>query len=201
MFAMHDDGSLGISAPGANNQFNYLAGEYATSTDFQRNTVRAWLIYRLPWGFNVSISDFYGSGTRYAATIATTPYGKPGSNRLNLLPSGAPVPAMVIPANVAGRWDGPSVIGSGTVIPRDALQGLPLYKTDLRLTKDVRIGGLKGSLIAEVYNMFNHANYGSYNTTLSPTNPAVNAVFGQPVQNTANAYIPREGQLAFRLSF
>jgi hypothetical protein len=202
MLAMHDDGSLGISSPGANNQFNYLAGEYATSSDFQRNTVRAWLIYQLPWGFNVSVSDFYGSGARYGATIATTPYGKPGSNRLNLLPSGAPAPAIVIPADIAGRWDGPSTIASGTIIPRNALRGLPLYKTDLRITKDVPIAGkLKGSLIAEVYNVFNHANYGSYNTSLSPTNSAVTAVFGRPVQNTANAYVPREGQLAFRLSF
>ena len=29
---MHDDGGLGISSPGANNQFDYLDGEYATST-------------------------------------------------------------------------------------------------------------------------------------------------------------------------
>jgi hypothetical protein len=49
--------------------------------------------------------------------------------------------------------------------------------------------------------VFNHANYGSYNTTLSATNAAATAVFGQPVQNTANAYIPREGQLAFRIFF
>jgi len=202
MLAMHDDGSLGISAPGANNQFNYLNGEYATSTDFQRNTVRAWLIERLPLGFTVSVSEFYGSGTRYAATIGTTPYGKPGSNRLNLLPTGAAAPAIVIPAGVADRWDGPTTITSGTVIPRNALEGLPLYKTDLRVTKDIRIfKSLKGSLIGEIYNVFNHSNYASFNTTLNPTNAAVTAVFGQPVQNTANAYIPREGQLAFRLSF
>ena len=202
MLSMHDDGGLGISSPGANNQFNYLAGEYATSTDFQRNTLRAWLIYQLPLGFNVSVSEFYGSGTRYAATIGTTPYGKPGSNRLNLLPTGAAAPTIVIPAAVADRWDGPTTITSGTVIPRNALEGTPLYKTDLRVTKEIRIyKTLKGSLIGEVYNVFNHANYASFNTTLNPTNAAVTAVFGQPVQNTANAYIPREGQLAFRLSF
>ena len=40
MFAMHDDGGLGISSPGANNQFDYLDGEYATSNDFQRHTAR-----------------------------------------------------------------------------------------------------------------------------------------------------------------
>jgi hypothetical protein len=37
------------------------------------------LIYQLPWGVNVSVSDFYGSGGLYAATIGTTPYGKPGA--------------------------------------------------------------------------------------------------------------------------
>ncbi len=202
MLSMHDDGGLGISSPGANNQFDYLAGEYATSTDFQRNTVRAWLIYQLPFGFGVSVSEFYGSGTRYGATIGTTPYGKPGSNRLNLLPTGAAAPTITIPDAVASRWDGPTTIASGTVIPRDALEGLPLYKTDVRVTKDIRLfGKVKGSLIGEVYNVFNHANYASFNTTLNPTNAAVTAVFGQPVQNTANAYIPREGQLAFRVSF
>ena len=36
MFSMHDDGNIGYTAPGQNNQFDYLDGEYATSTDFQR---------------------------------------------------------------------------------------------------------------------------------------------------------------------
>jgi len=88
------------------------------------------------------------------------------------------------------------------VIPRNALQGLPMHKVDLRVTKDVKIfGTVKGSLIAEIYNLFDRANYGSYNTTLSATNAAQTAVFGQPVQNLGNAYVPREGQLAFRISF
>ena len=70
---------------------------------------------------------------------------------------------------------------------------------DLRLTKDVQaVGSLKVSLIGEVYNLFNRANYGSYNTSLSATNAAQTAVFGQPQQNLGNAYVPREGQLAFR---
>jgi hypothetical protein len=202
MFAMHDDGGLGISSPGANNQFDYLKGEYATSTDFQRHTARVWTIYQLPWGLSTSLSYFYGSGARYNATISATPYGKPGSNRVNLLTSGAAAPTIVIPAAVADRFDGPTTITSGMVIPRNALAGLPLSKVDLRVTKDIKIAGtLKASLIGEIYNLFNRANYGSYNTTLSATNPAQTAVFGQPVQNLGNAYVPREGQLAFRLSF
>jgi len=202
MFAMHDDGGLGISSPGANNQFNYLDGEYATSSDFQRHTLRAWTIYQLPAGLSTSVSYFYGSGGRYNATISATPYGKPGSNRLNLLTSGAVAPAITIPAAVADRFDGPAVIASGMVIPRNALEGLPMHKVDLRVTKDVKImGTLKASLIGEVYNILNRANYGSYNTSLSATNAAQTAAFGQPVQNLGNAYVPRQGQLAFRLSF
>ena len=148
------------------------------------------------------MSYFYGSGNRYSASIASTPYGKPGSNRLNLLTSAPPPPPITIPAAVADRFDGPSTIASGAVIPRNALAGLPLHKVDLRLTKDIRVSGTSSfPLIGEVFNVFNHANYGSYNTSLSATNAAQTAVFGQPQQNLGNAYVPREGQLACRVSF
>ena len=53
----------------------------------------------------------------------------------------------------------------------------------------------------EVYNLFNHHNYGSYNVNLSATAAATTALFGQPQQNTGNAYISRQAQFAFRLSF
>ena len=202
MLAMHDDGALGYVSPTESNPFDYLAGEYATSTDFQRNTVRAWGLYQFPWGISTSVSYFYGSGNRFAASIAATPYGKTGTNRLNLSNTGGPAGTIVIPAAVADRFDGPSTVVSGTVIPRNALEGLPLHKVDLRVTKDIRfVGTFKATLIGEVFNVFNHANYGSYNTTLSATNAATTALFGTPAQNTNNAYIPRMGQLAFRLSF
>jgi hypothetical protein len=48
----------------------------------------------------------------------------------------------------------------------------------------------------EVFNIFNHANYGSYTTTFS--NPAN---FGLPSFNTATAYQPRIVQLGFHLAF
>jgi hypothetical protein len=87
----------------------------------------------------------------------------------------------------------------GAVIPRDALEGLPLHKVDLRLTQDIKMAGsTRLSLIAEVYNLFNHHNYGSYNTSLSATSADVTAAFGSPQQSTGNAYVPREAQLAFR---
>jgi hypothetical protein len=212
MISMHDDGTIGYTSPGQNNQFDYLNGEYANSTDLQNHTLRAWTLYRLPYGISASVSYFYGSGQRFAASIAGAPYGKPGTNRLNLTATGGAANTIVIPTTaplangdvieIASRFEGPTTINSGDVIPRDALVGLPLHKVDLRLTKDIKLAGTtKISLIGEVYNLFNHHNYGSYNTTLSSTAAATTALFGQPVQNTGNAYVPRQGQLAFRLSF
>ena len=212
MFSAHDDGNIGYTSPGQNNQFDYLDGEYATATDFQRNTVRLWTLYRLPFGISTSVSYFYGSGSRYAASVNAAVYGKPGTNRLNLTAAGAATNAIVIPAtatlangdviDIASRFDGPSTIASGETIPRNALIGLPLHKVDIRVTKDIKlVGTTKVSLIAEVFNLFDHHNYGSYNTLLSATAAGTTAVFGQPQQNTGNAYVPREAQFAFRFSF
>jgi hypothetical protein len=200
--SMHDDGTLGYTNPTANNPFDYLDGEYATSTDFQRNTLRMWALYQLPWGFSTSVSYFYGSGNRFNATISGTPYGKTGNNRLNLSNTGGAANAIVVPQEMLDRWLGPDVIASGTVIPRNALMGLSLHKVDVRLTKEILlVGSAKVQLIGEVFNLFNRANYGSYNTALSATNAAQTALFGRPAQNTGNAYVPRQGQLGFRLAF
>jgi hypothetical protein len=212
MVSMHDDGNIGYTAPGQNNQFDYLTGEYANSTDLQDHTLRLWTLYRFPLGISASVSYFYGSGQRFAAGIAGAPYGKPGTNRLNLTAAGGATNAIVIPTtatlangdviDIASRFAGNSTIASGETIPRNALVGLPLHKVDLRLTKDIKlVGTTKISLIGEVYNLFNHHNYGSYNLTLSATAPATTALFGQPLQNTGNAYVPRQAQFAFRVSF
>ena len=87
-------------------------------------------------------------------------------------------------------------ICTGCVIPRNALWGRPLHKVDLRINKEVAIAGTtRVSLIAEVFNVFNHANYGSYVTQVNNTS------FGNPVANTGNGFAPRRGQLAIHLNF
>ena len=198
-FEMHDNGSSASPAsPSANNQFNYLGGEWGTSTIFQRNTVRAWLVYQLPWGFQASVSYAYGSGNRYADSIPVAVYGKPGTNRLNLTAIGGATNAVTVPAGVLGRWGGPAVIASGALIPRNALDGTLYSKADARVTKEFSLSErIKLSLIGEVYNIFNHANYTGFNTSLSATSATTTANFGQP--NVGD--IPREAQLAIRIKF
>jgi hypothetical protein len=173
----------------ANNQFN-LDDEWSQSTEFQRDTFRANGIIDLPWQLVVGASYFYGSGAHYNASLSGRPYGKPGTNRLNL---GAPI---VIPAAALDRWEGPASIATGAVWPRNALRGLPLHKVDTRVSKTIRIAGdVKVTLLAEVFNLFNRNNFGSYTTQLDSVN------FGQPVASSGNAYVPRSGQLGFRFEF
>jgi hypothetical protein len=194
MFADNDTNFNGK----ANNPFNYLDGEYARALSFQRNTVRGWLTYDLPWAFAVSASYSYGSGNPFAATISTNPYGGSVSNRLNLATGGGATNAITVPAAILSQWNGPAVIASGVTIPRDALMGTPYNRMDLRLTKTVKLqGALRAQLFLEVFNVFNYANYTAFNTTLSPTAAATTAAFGKPTADD----IPREGQLGFRFTF
>jgi Carboxypeptidase regulatory-like domain len=171
-----------------NNPFDPDA-EWARSTDFQRHTFRVNGIVRLPFDINVSGAYFFGSGNYYATTIGATPFGAVGANRYVTAP-------VTIPDAVQDRFDGPTSFAVGDVVPRDALKGDPLHRVDMRLSKDIPLpGGMKIGLIAEVFNAFNHKNYGAYNSVINTT------TFGQPRQNLLNAYQPRVAQLAFKVSF
>ena len=88
MLEMKDNGTVGYGTAPANNPFDYLDGEWATSQDFQRNTLRTWALVQLPYGFSTSVTYFYGSGNRFSDSIATAPFGKTGTNRLNLTATG-----------------------------------------------------------------------------------------------------------------
>src|SRR5207247_9177736 len=59
----------------------------------------------------------------------------------------------------------------GTIIPREGFVGDPLHRVDMRLQKGLSLGGhrrIEG--ILEVFNLFNHANYGSYTTNENNAN-------------------------------
>ena len=199
-FSMRDN-TTGFQYQG-NNPFQPEA-EWARSTEFQRHTLRVNGIYRLPWDFSIAGAYLYGSGQYYQTTVALNPFGHTGTTRLNsgatplVIPETMPIsPTIPETVPVRSRFNGPSAIAPGEIAPRNALRGLPLHKVDLRFTKDVKLpGGMKVTGIAEVFNLFNHANYGAYNAQInSPT-------FGQPRQNALNAYLPRVWQFAFKVGF
>ena len=114
-----------------------------------------------------------------------------GTNRLN---SGTTT--IVIPAKYLDRWSGVTQIAPGQLIPRDAFHGLPLYKVDLRLSRDFRFAErFTLTPMVEVFNLLNHPNYGSYGTSVNLAN------FGTPTQNLQDSYVPREFQFAFHFGF
>ncbi len=84
----------------------------------------------------------------------------------------------------------------GTIVPRTAIVGKPIHRVDIRAIRKFRLAGrttLEGSL--EVFNIFNHANFGSYVTAES------SPLYGQPQQNIGAAFQPRSAQLGFRVAF
>jgi Carboxypeptidase regulatory-like domain len=170
--------------------------EWATSQEFQRHTLRLNGIWNPGWGLTFSGAYQFGSGNYFNTSVGGNPYGKNNAalgltNRLYL--GAAP---LVVNTTLAGdRYEGPTTINNGERVPRNSLKGDAIHKVDFRATKAFRINNVSIQAVAEVFNVFDHANFGSYNAVVtSPT-------FGAPQQNIGNAYRPRTGQLAFRVSF
>ena len=81
-------------------------------------------------------------------------------------------------------------------MPRNNLVGKPIHRVDLRVQRRFGLGGRAGvDGILEVFNLFNHENYGSYVTAESNRN------YGKPSFNNKVAYQPRMLQLGFRVAF
>jgi hypothetical protein len=162
-----------------------LGGEYALAGAFsgggvgaagdQRHRAVVNGIWDVGYGVQLSGIYFYGSGERRRTNFGS-----------DLRDEGGTV----------------GIIGSarlrrdGTIIPRTGLVGDPIHRVDMRLQKRVSLGGhrqIEGLL--EVFNVFNHANYGSYTINES------NANYGKPSSNDNLAYQPRMVQLGFRTTF
>ena len=148
-----------------------LGAEYTLAQNDQRHRVVLNGIWQLKYGFQVSGLYFYGSGSRYSTSYGTDlrDLGGIGANRL--------------------RPD-------RTIVPRNNFVGLPLHRVDARVQKKFTMTNrvtIEG--IAEVFNLFNHANYGAYTTQ------EVSVLYGKPSSNPAVAYQPRMAQLGFRLTF
>ena len=155
-----------------------MGGEYTLAATDQRHRMVFNGIWEAPLGLQVSGVYFYGSGLRFGTSFGGDPRGQAagGENRLRT-------------ANTA-------VGATGTIVPRNNFAGNPIHRLDMRLQKHVKIGGrasVDGML--ELFNVFDHANYGSYTTQES------SASYGLPSFNNNVSYGPRALQLGFRVQF
>jgi hypothetical protein len=148
-----------------------LGGQYTLAVTDQRHRAVVNGVWEIAHGLQLSGLYFFGSGQRFATMWGPDLRDLGGASENRLRPN-------------------------GTIVPRNNLVGDPIHRVDLRLQQRVPVAG-RASLegILEMFNVFDHANFGSYTTQES--NPA----YGKPTVNQNVAYVPRTLQLGFRLSF
>jgi len=158
-----------------------MGGDYTYALGDQRHRMTANGIWDLGRGFQVSGIYFYGSGERFRVWTGVDRRAEGGQ-----APSGGQV----------GGSNEQRLRADGSIVPRNSFVGEPIHRVDLRLQQRIPIAGsVRVDGMFEVFNLFNHTNYGSYVTNES------NRLFGQPDFNSNIAYWPRVLQLGIRLAF
>jgi len=197
MFYARDNQPTNSFGPNADNPLNIDdSTEWARQQEFQRHTLRLNGIWSPGWGVTLAGAYQFGSGNYYSTSVGGNPYAKSRAalgltNRLYV----GTVPAVVNTTLAGDRYDGPTTFNSGDRVPRNALKGNAIHKVDLRATKNVKIGHIGVQGVFELFNVFNHENFGAYNAVVT------SGTFGAPQQNNSNTYRPRTGQLAIRIQF
>jgi hypothetical protein len=130
----------------------------------------------------------FGSGSDYGVTSGSNPFANGGSNRTFLATAKVyDNPAWNYPNPVNAKYE---------LVTRNAFYGQPIHRVDLRLSKTFVLKDRYRFIgIYEVFNVLNHANFGSYATSITT------ASFTNPAQNTNLEYEPRMMQLAGRFEF
>ena len=158
-----------------------MGGEYTNALGDQRHRVTANGIWDVGGGFQVSGIYFYGSGERFGLDTGADRRGEGGQT-----PSGSQV----------GGSREQRLRADGSIVPRNGFVGDPIHRVDMRLQQRISLPGRVGvNGMFEIFNLFSHANYGSYVTNES------NRLFGRPSFNSNIAYWPRVLQLGVRLAF
>lgn len=128
-------------------------------------------VWDMGGGFQLSGIYFYGSGERFQTNT--------GADRRN-----------------EGAGSEMRLRANGTITARAAVVGTPIRRMDTRLQKRLPLGSrVTVDGLFEVFNLFNHENFGSYTTNES------NGNYGKPSFNGNVAYQPRMLQLGFKLTF
>jgi hypothetical protein len=154
-----------------------LSDEYTLADGDQRHRAVFSGIWELPYSFQLSGLYLFGSGqhfeTRYGLDLRGIGTNTTQSAHSRLRPD-------------------------GTLVPRNGFVGDQIHRVDLRIQRRFPLGGRAGiDGLLEVFNAFDHANFGRYRTDEVDTRR-----YGQPQQRSGTtAYFPRTLQLGFRVAF
>jgi hypothetical protein len=163
------------------------------STD-QRHKATFNGIWDMGKGVQLSGLYFFGSGQRYSTSWGSDLRNTGGASYNILIPATTSQAALAAGCgcDVKGQ-----VYNGQFLLDRSQLVGKPIHRVDMRIQKRISLGGRRNvDGMIEVFNVFNHANYGSYTTTFSNA-----ALYGKPSFNPATAYMPRILQLGFHFAF
>ena len=144
----------------------------------------------MKWGISLSGSFHFGSGQNFQVTANQNPFNATGvTDRLFLATAAYYRPSSnVTPLSINGA--------AYDIVKRDSLVGNQIERVDLRLSKTFTMKErIRFIPMIEAFNLFNHSNFGSYQTVVNV------ASYGSPAQNADLAYAPRMLQFAGRLSF
>lgn len=209
-YGLEKDNSNGPFSYGSN-PYNF-ANEWATSADDQRHTLAITADYQGWRGIRLALVYHYGSGLAYAPTIGKSATGlvsSAGSARSFCYgPTGVVLPGTIcsnVNANTgytAKVYD-PAIhnhydpVTGLTTFDRNSFRGLPIERADATLAKAFSIKErFKVTPAVEAFNLLNHSNYGSYNTTI--TSP----LYGVPTATSGVlAFYARQLQFSARLDF
>ena len=144
-------------------------------SDDQRHRATFSGIWQMGYGFQLSGLYFFGDNGRATPT------------------SGVDVAQI---GGDAGNANVGRLRANGTLIPRGSLSLPNIHRVDMRVQRRFALGARSSiDAMIEVFNLLNHANYGSFVTNESNTR------FGQPTFNNNIAFAPRIMQLGFRVRF
>jgi carboxypeptidase family protein len=167
---------------------------YQLSATDQRHRATFNGIWDLGKGFQLSGLYFFGSGQRYSTSWGSDLRNTGGASYQILTPAGTTAASLgaVCGCTVKGQ-----VYNGDFLVDRAQLVGKPIHRVDARFQERLPLGGRRNvELMFEVFNLFNHANYGAYTTTFSS-----GAQYGKPSFSTSTAYLPRIAQLGVHLTF
>ena len=184
--------------------------EWANAQDDQRQTLTVNGDFAWRYGLSLSGLFHYGSGNAFPTAVGTTqPTGyAPSYNRtfaagVTPISAGATCPTtscVVTYDDPSNNYKDPN--STFYLTRRDAFYGRSIYRADSRLQDRIKVGDRYSVVLAaEAFNLFNHSNYGNYNTTV--TSPS----YGTPLQTTSAAtgvpveWRPRSLQFLARFEF
>lgn len=170
-----------------NNQFDIGDG-WGPQSGTQRHTVNVDGSYQLPLGFEFSFLYHFGSGAAFATTAAGSPFANGGANRTFLATT-------TVYNNPANNYPDP-LDPAYMITKRNGFFGRPILRADVRLAKTFVLKehyNIIGQV--ETFNLFNHSNFGSYQTSITSSN------YGAPASNSSLDYSARTIQLSAKFEF